>query len=76
MKTIHKLLVLLLILTTSCSTNLEFIEQEIVDGKVSALVPGVNALYVYREPVVYIQNQTKTVSVRIPFEYENRWKIS
>jgi len=59
----------------SCTRN-EYtkIEQEIIDGKVSAITKG----HIGRAPTllkIWVQNTTNTIMVEIPFEYENRWEI-
>lgn len=69
MKIIHKLSILLLTLIFACQNEkIEMFDQEIIEGKISAVVPGHTAM-------IYIQNPTKTIGIKIPFKYEKRWKV-
>lgn len=74
-----KLLLLACIALTSCQEDgkLQYIGQEIVDGKVSATKTGSPGGYGHSAdfPVIYIQNATTTECVEIPFDYEGRWKV-
>ena len=68
------LIIIITALFISCNEKYTHIGQEIIDGKVSAIEPG----YVGRggkNPRIYVQDNKKTVSVSIPFSYENRWKV-
>ncbi len=59
----------------SCTRN-EYtkIEQEIIDGKVSAITKGhIGRITTLLK--IWVQNTTNTIMVEIPFEYENRWEI-
>jgi hypothetical protein len=59
----------------SCSDEpLEYVSQEIIEGKISAIEPGC----VGRSPilpVIYIQNEKITRPVSIPFSYLDRWDV-
>ncbi len=57
------------------SEKLEFVNQEIVDGKVSAIMEGRSSARFSSNPKIWVQNATNTQEVEIPFEYENRWKV-
>lgn len=66
---------MIITLFISCNQKYTHIGQEIIDGKVSAIEPG---YWSYRNstlPKIYVQDDKKTVSVSIPFSYENRWKV-
>jgi len=69
------LIIILLFSVLSCSNEpLELIEQEIIEGKISAIDPGC----VGRSPVlpvIYIQNEKSTRPVCIPFSYLGRWNV-
>jgi len=71
----RKLLILIFIVLSSCNDgNLEYIGQDIIDGKVSAIAeghPGRGAIY----PKIWVQDSTSTQEVDIPFKYEGRWKV-
>lgn len=74
-----KLILLVCIALTSCQEdgNLEYIGQEIVDGKVSAIEEGKRTVhhgFVYL-PKIWVQNATTTKEISIPFEYEGKWKV-
>jgi hypothetical protein len=75
----NKIITLLfLALITSCSDdNLIFIEQEIIDGKVSAISNGSHGGPSLPEmlPKIWVQTPTQTREVEIPFAYENKWKV-
>ena len=72
------LLSLLLILTlTSCKDDLEFIEQEVIDGKVSQVQKGdYGSDYSGSSmPKIWVQTPTQTTEVEIPFKYDGKWKV-
>jgi len=69
-----KLLLLLIPFLFSCEGELSYIGQEIIDGKISAINKGHRGRY-STLPEIYVQSPTATKKVRIPFEYENRWKV-
>ena len=74
-----KLILLVCIALTSCQGdgNLEYIGQEIVDGKVSAIEEGKRTPhhgFVYL-PKIWVQNATTTKEISIPFEYERKWRV-
>lgn len=75
----NKIITLLfLALITSCSDdNLIFIEQEIIDGKVSAISKGTQGGPNWPTilPKIWVQTPTQTREVEIPFAYENKWKV-
>lgn len=75
----NKIITLLfLALITSCSDdNLIFIEQEIIDGKVSAVSKGSQRGPRLPDmlPKIWVQTPTQTREVEIPFAYENKWKV-
>lgn len=69
---------MLLTLLLSCSDdNLIFIEQEIIDGKVSAVSKGRQGGPNWSTilPKIWVQTPTQTREVEIPFAYENKWKV-
>ena len=62
-------------LTISCTQpKYEYIGQEIIDGKVSAIKKGVGGR-VASFPKIWVQTPKVTQEVEIPFEYEGRWKV-
>ena len=65
------------ILLFSCNDDLTLISQEIVYGKVSAIVEGSGQFGrgPTIHPKIYIQNSTQTKEVVLPFENENRFKV-
>jgi len=68
-------IIMILFSMVSCSNEpLEHIGQEIIDGKVSAIEPGVAGRSAIL-PVIYVQTDKITRSVSIPFAYEHRWKV-
>lgn len=69
------LLITFTVLIFSCSEEkYKHIGQEIIDGKVSAVKEG--ALGEFAEyPKIWVQTPTLTKKVKIPFEYEGRWKV-
>ena len=70
-----KLLLLACIILSSCNDrNLEYIGQEIIDGKVSAIQDG-HAGRVASLPKIWVQTTTTTKEVEIPFTYEGKWKV-
>ena len=71
-----KKLVLALLIFCSCSNaKYEKIGQEILDGKVSAWKEGHRSSRGPFYPKIWVQTETQTVEVEIPFELENRWKV-
>lgn len=75
-----KKLVLALLIFCSCSNaKYEKIGQEILDGKVSASKGGYSSSGDVGDgttyPKIWVQTETQTVEVDIPFELENRWKV-
>ena len=72
-----KKLVLALLIFCSCSNaKYEKIGQEILDGKVSAYKEGHSSgegIITY--PRIWVQTETQTVEVEIPFALEGRWKV-
>jgi hypothetical protein len=72
-----KKIVLALLIFCSCSNaKYEKIGQEILDGKVSAYKEGHSSSRggtTY--PKIWVQTETQTVEVEIPFELEGRWKV-
>lgn len=73
----RKLFLLTCIILSSCNNgNLEYIGQEIIDGKVSATESGVPfSRGTGNYPRIWIQTPTVTQEVEIPFEYEGKWKV-
>jgi hypothetical protein len=69
-----KLLLLLFPFLLSCEGELSYIGQEIVDGKISAINKGHHGRY-STLPEIYVQSPTATKKVRVPFVYEDRWKV-
>lgn len=71
-----KILLALLIFCSCSNAKYEKIGQEILDGKVSASKEGYSAPHgISRLPKIWVQTETQTVEVNIPFELENRWKV-
>ena len=72
-----KKIVLALLIFCSCSNaKYEKIGQEILDGKVSASKEGQSSGRGFSYyPKIWVQTETQTVEVEIPFELENRWKV-
>jgi hypothetical protein len=72
-----KKIVLALLIFCSCSNaKYEKIGQEILDGKVSAYKEGYSSSRggtTY--PKIWVQTETQTVEVEIPFALEGRWKV-
>lgn len=74
----RKLFLLTCIILSSCNNgNLEYIGQEIVDGKVSATEEGHGGGYGLPAefPKIWVQNATTTRKIEVPFKYEGRWKV-
>jgi uncharacterized pyridoxamine 5'-phosphate oxidase family protein len=69
------LIIIITVLFISCNKKYTYIGQEIIDGKVSAIEPGNTKERYPTLPKIYVQDNKKTVSVIIPFSYENRWKV-
>ena len=68
-------LTLVLFSIVSCSDEpLKFINQEIIDGKVSATEKG-HIGRITTLPKIYVQTDKTTRCVEIPFKYEKRWKV-
>lgn len=70
--------IITLLLLFSCSNpKYKHIEQEIINGKISAKENGIRGgTYLPTHlPKIWIQNATQTKEVKIPFEYEGRWKV-
>ena len=70
--------IITLLLSCSDNNNLQFVDQEIISGKVSATKEGIHdGVYVVspEQPKIYVQTPTQTREVEIPFEYEGRWKV-
>ena len=73
-----KKIVLALLIFCSCSNaKYEKINQEILDGKVSAYKEGHSnsgeGTITY--PRIWVQTETQTVEVEIPLALEGRWKV-
>ena len=68
-----KKFLLLPLLFFSCQkdADLQYLGQQIIDGKVSASEKG----HIGRNPKIWVQNATNTQEVEIPFQYEGRWKV-
>lgn len=74
MKNIHVLL--LALLAISCTTpKYEHIGQEIIDGKVSATKKGYASRILFEYPKIWVQTATETKELKIPFQYDGRWKV-
>ena len=71
------ILIILLLILSSCNDEYKHIGQEIIDGKISSIEPGFGAGLrgVDKLPVIYVQTNKTTKAVSIPFEYENRWRV-
>lgn len=73
MRIIIVLLINLLII--SCQQpKYEYIGQEIIDGKVSAIAKG-HSGRIAIFPRIWVQTPTTTKEVEIPFKYEDKWKV-
>lgn len=69
------LLLVLFVLASSCQDEkLQYIGQEVIDGKVSATKKGHVGRYAER-PKIWVQTPTVTKEVEIPFAYEGKWKV-
>jgi hypothetical protein len=66
--------IIILVLFSCTKPKYKHIGQEIIDGKVSAIEYG-HTGRVSTAPKIYVQDSKKTISVSIPFSYENRWKV-
>jgi hypothetical protein len=75
----HILLLALCAFAVSCQDDdkLQYIGQEIIDGKVSATQAGHPGGYGHQMhlPVIWVQTPTVTKEVEIPFSYEGKWKV-
>lgn len=70
-----KKVIMLLSIFISCKEpKYEYIGQEIIDGKVSAIQEGHRGR-VSSYPKIWVQNPTETKGVEIPFAFEGRWKV-
>ena len=69
------ILIILLLILSSCNDEYKHIGQEIIDGKISFIEPGHMGMRTSVNPRVFIQTDKTTKAVSIPFEYENRWKV-
>jgi hypothetical protein len=71
-----KKFLLLPLLFFSCQkdADLQYLGQEIIDGKVSASENGHSGRF-STYPKIWVQNATNTKEVEIPFQYEGRWKV-
>jgi len=70
--------IITLLLSCSDNNNLQFVDQEIIDGKISNITEGIHAggYGVFPEqPKIYVQTPTQTREVEIPFEYDGKWKV-
>lgn len=72
-----KYLFFFILLFASCTTNtdLSFVSQEVIEGKISAVKKGINYADDVVLPKIWVQSPTQTKEIEIPFEYENRWKV-
>lgn len=75
----HILLLALCAFAVSCQDDdkLQYIGQEIIDGKVSATEKGRLGGYGHGadSPAIWVQTPTVTKKVEIPFAYEGKWKV-
>jgi hypothetical protein len=75
----HILLLALCAFAVSCrhAGKLQYIGQEVIDGKVSATQAGHPGGYGHPAdlPVIWVQTPTITKKVEIPFAYEGKWKV-
>jgi hypothetical protein len=74
MKKVFLVLVLCIIISSCTDSKYEYIGQEIIDGKISAVEKGGIGRWGYL-PKIWVQTPTETRAVEIPFEYQNRWKV-
>lgn len=74
----NKVILIICLFLTSCSPNkYEYIGQEIIYGKVSAVEKG-NKASAYTPanlPKIWVQNTKQTKEIKIPFEFEGKWKV-
>lgn len=76
-KIIINLLLCIMLLFSCNEEKLEYIGQEIIDGKISATERGVSGGYNIKSSAkIWVQDEKTTKEVEIPFTYENRWKIN
>ena len=77
MKNIHTLI--LIILFISCTTpKYEYIGEEIIDGRVSAVKAKIlrNCRGCSSEPpVIWVQTDKVTKAVEIPYELDGKWNV-
>jgi hypothetical protein len=76
MKKIYTL-VLITIFISCEEPKYTYIGQKIIDGKISATEPGKKGSYGSPAflPKIWVQTETSTTEINIPFEYERRWKV-
>ena len=69
------LMLVLFVLASSCQDEkLQYIGQEVIDGKVSATQKGhIGRIATY--PKIWVQTPTVTKEVDIPFMYDGKWKV-
>ena len=56
-------------------SKIQWIGQEIIEGKVSATQARKRVGRSNSNPKIWVQNAATTQEVEIPFEYEGRWKV-
>ena len=69
-----KKLYLALALLVACNEGYEKISQEVVDGRVSHTERG-NTGKFCTPPKIWVQTNTTTKEVTIPYVYDGRWKV-
>jgi hypothetical protein len=74
MKKISLLLLLSGILFSCSDSNLKYVSQEVVYGKVSATESGHIGRF-STLPIIWVQTAKQTKEVTIPFEYDGKWKV-
>jgi len=69
--------IITLLLSCNDNKNLQFVDQEIIEGRISATKTGTYGGYGVpsQKPRIYVQSPTDTREVEIPFNYEGRWKV-
>jgi len=76
-KRLLTLSIIILLLSCNDNNNLQFVDQEIIEGRISATKTGTYGGYGIpsQKPRINVQSPTDTREVEIPFNYEGRWKL-
>lgn len=68
------ILIILSLLFLSCDNKYTLIEQEVIEGKISATEKG-HAGRFASLPKIYIQTPRTVREINIPLAYEHKWKV-